>query len=271
MSGAAVVKNGYDAVMLDPRAALLHGPGLVLLAAPKKRTCMAAAAAIVQSLDLNAMSVVAIVSTPHRALSGIQQSVAQTGAQRLALVSQHVAMDADVLVVPNVADPALAQLLTTLSAHRRVLATVSAANATDAVDVWLDMGVSVPDFLSPSVSIQAMLSVAVLCPHCRRLETVDGAVVGRAGPTVVREAVGCEACGETGFAGHRLVVERLTPGLSFEGRVFRRRLMAGDRSDTLRQATLASGLQSMQQAMMAHVIKGEIALSTALEATAAFS
>jgi len=121
--------------------------------------------------------------------------------------------DPDIVMVGEIRDGETAQIAVqaSLTGHL-VLSTVHTNNAAGAITRLRDMGVE-PFLLAATIRVViAQRLVRRLCPHCRQPVAADGAAARIAGVEVGRtlwRARGCEACGNTGYAGRIGVYEAL--------------------------------------------------------------
>jgi len=162
-------------------------------------------------------------------------------------------------------DVEMARLAVDAAATRLIIVAVGAQDAIGAIDAALMLGGSgavVADVLRISVA-QRMLPR--LCPTCRRSRelTVDEQTALR-GTTLVDqplfEPVGCDACQQTGYAGHQPLYWALEPRPWLTD-LLRRRAPVGQ----LRQAAVREGEGGAFQAAHDLARQGVIAASTLIE------
>lgn len=253
--------------MLDPLTVLRRGPGLVLLSGPTGSGKNSAAMAIIQSLDLSKMSAATIEIAPRIALAGVQQSVVPDLDAQLPMLQQHLAMDTDLVYVRELHSPALAQLVCHAATGRRIISTIHTSDSTSALERLESLGVPPDEILALAPTIQAQRRLPRLCRSCRTPTSINGRALGREGPAIVFEAPGCERCKGTGRRGWRLAAERITPGLSDDGRALRRRFREGRRGAALREAVVAAGLVTLRQSAVRLALGGEVDATDAIVGT----
>lgn len=247
--------------MLDPLTVLRRGPGLVLLAGPAGSGTDAAAMAILRALDLSTLSAATIEVSPRTRLAEVQQSVVPDLDAQLPMLQQHLSMDTDLIYISALHSPALAQLACEAASRRRILATVPAADTTGALEHLESLGVPADALLALAPTLQAQRRLPRLCRHCRAPVFADG------GTRLVFQAPGCAHCDGTGTRGSCLAVERVTLGLSDDGRALRRRLREGLRGAALREAVVAAGLVTLRQAAVRLALAGEVDHNAAITGT----
>ena len=230
--------------MLDPLSVLRLGPGLVILGGAHTTTVAMAA---IRALDLSTLSAATVAVTPSAALPGVQQTIVRDLDAQLPMLDQVLLMDPDLVYVERLHRPALADRVFRAAESKRVLTTVTAESCLGMVAQLQALDISSERLLQQGPTLQVQKRIRRLCRSCRRLTTVSGDDMGRRIPTVVYEAVGCARCGGTGFKGWCFAAERLTPGLSTEGRALLRGLRKGLTGGPLREAVEAAGLVSLQQ------------------------
>lgn len=230
--------------MLDPLSLLRLGPGLVILGGTHTTTVAMAA---LQALNLSALSVATVEVSPSTALAGVQQTIVSSLDAQLPMLKQVLLMDPDLIYVEQVQEPALAELIFRAAESKRVMTSVAAGSCLEVVEHLLELGISAERLLQVAPTVQVQQRMRRLCPYCRRLTTIPGADLERRVPTVVYEATGCSRCGGTGLKGWCFAAERLTPGLSAEGRALRRGLRSGLRGVALRDAVEQAGLTTLRQ------------------------
>jgi general secretion pathway protein E len=120
-----------------------------------------------------------------------------------------------------------------------VLATLHTNDAASAVTRLTDMGIE-PFLLSSSLlGVLAQRLVRKLCPHCSTPALASD--VSPSGGTAERDAVGCAACGHTGYAGRTGIFELLVTDDALRGLIHARASEAA-----LREAALDTGMTLMR-------------------------
>lgn len=254
--------------MMDPLTALRVGPGMILLVGPSRSGKDTAAMAMLQALDLSTLSAATVEISPRRSLDGVQQTVVADHDGQLAMLQRLMDLDTDLIYVRELLGSALVQCALESAVSRRIISTLQAGNATDALGRLADSGAS-PWLVCEAVRVvQAQRWVRRLCLACRRPTTIPGSVLGREVPTVVFEPVGCGECRE-GFWGRRLVVERFALDHSPLGVAIRRDFLAGIHGTALHRAAQEAGLVTLREAAIGLVLAGETTVTEALQETPA--
>ncbi|MEM7472990.1 MAG: GspE/PulE family protein [Pseudomonadota bacterium] len=212
------------------KAALSQPNGLILMTGPTgsgKTTTLHAGLAEINQVGRKIITIENPVEIQNPGLiqMEVKPDLGWSFASALRSVLRH---DPDVLMVGEIRDGETAELAVraALTGHL-VLSTLHTNRAHEAVMRLGDMGV--PDFLIGSVLrlAGAQRLVRLLCNECAepvslsqnaRLAPLLDAMaqaVPEAGPPsewTTRKSVGCEACGNSGFAGRRAVFEMVDPG-----------------------------------------------------------
>jgi len=195
--------------MSDPMLAQFNGllaqpHGIVLVTGPTgsgKTTTLYAALSLLNSTTTNILTVEDPIEYD---LAGVGQTqvnsrIDMTFAKALRAILRQ---DPDVIMIGEIRDLETAQIAVqaSLTGHL-VLATLHTNDAASAVTRLLDMGIE-PFLLSSSLlGVLAQRLVRKLCPVCK---SNDGQ-----GNATAWHAVGCEACGQTGYQGRVGIYELL--------------------------------------------------------------
>jgi type II secretory ATPase GspE/PulE/Tfp pilus assembly ATPase PilB-like protein len=171
--------------------------------------------------------------------------------------------DPDKIMVGEVRDGETAQIAvqSALTGHL-VFTTVHANNVFDVIGRFVHMGVEPYNFVSALNCLLAQRLVRVLCGACKR--------EGEATPQALREsgldpdlyaeqrfweAVGCEACGQTGFRGRTAVTELLDVSDRIRQMVLERRPAA-----EMKQAAREEGMTFLRESALEKVFTGQTTL-----------
>ncbi|HYV98903.1 MAG TPA: ATPase, T2SS/T4P/T4SS family [Gemmatimonadaceae bacterium] len=169
--------------------------------------------------------------------------------------------DPDVIFVGEIRDIETAEVAVqaALTGHL-VLATLHTNDALSAVTRLQDLGLSRSSIAASVRGSVAQRLIRRLCTSCaqeaRGEITPDEARLARTlGARPVMRAVGCDACGNTGYRGRIPIMEiaTITPGIS--------ELIASDASvAALQRAAVAGGMRSLRDAALERAAKGETTL-----------
>jgi general secretion pathway protein E len=171
--------------------------------------------------------------------------------------------DPDKIMVGEIRDPETAQIAvqSALTGHL-VFTTVHANNVFDVISRFLNMNVDVYSLVAALNGVLAQRLVRLICPHCIE-ETVPSAemlVASRLVPEMVadwnfRHGRGCGHCRGTGYRGRKAVAELLV--LSEE---IKEMILEQQPVRKIREAARAQGMQTLREAALAAVARGETTL-----------
>jgi len=187
-------------------------------------------------------------------IAGINQIAVkpQIGLTFASVLKSIVRQDPDVIMIGEMRDSETAQIAvqSALTGHL-VLSTLHTNDAPGSVIRMLDMGVQ--DYLLTTAVnlVQAQRLVRRLCAHCREAFEPDDDLIGHwglldstaqaASGRMLYRARGCEACGNTGFAGRTVIVEMFAVSDAI-----RKLVLDRDDAGTIRRAALAEGMIPMR-------------------------
>lgn len=201
------------------RQALKGRDGIVVVTGPTgsgKTTTMYAALREIATEDVNIMTVEDPVEYELPGLTQIQVDP-KAGITFQTALKAILRQDPDVIFVGEIRDEPTAEMAAqaSLTGHL-VLATVHANDAVGAVRRLLDLGLD-PGTISETLRASlAQRLVRTLCTDCVRpaedpLDPEEARLSAQFDIRPPMTAVGCEACGDSGFRGRRPVVEILVP------------------------------------------------------------
>jgi general secretion pathway protein E len=228
---------GMSEPMLAQFNGLLAQPhGIVLVTGPTgsgKTTTLYAALSLLNSTTTNILTVEDPIEYD---LAGVGQTqvnarIDMTFAKALRAILRQ---DPDVIMIGEIRDLETAQIAVqaSLTGHL-VLATLHTNDSASAVTRLLDMGIE-PFLLSSSLlGVLAQRLVRKLCGECKRSEATPGGQVWH--------AVGCEACGQTGYQGRVGIYELLQTTDRIRAQIHERASEAD-----VRETALAGGMLTMR-------------------------
>jgi len=167
--------------------------------------------------------------------------------------------DHDKIMVGEVRDAETAQIAvqSALTGHL-VFTTVHANNVFDVIGRFIHMGVEPYNFVSALNCVLAQRLVRVLCQGCKQEAEADVKALQESGldPDLYSdqrfwEAVGCEACGHTGFKGRTAVTELLDVSDRMRQLILERRPGA-----ELKQAAREEGMTFLRESALEKVFTG---------------
>jgi type II secretory ATPase GspE/PulE/Tfp pilus assembly ATPase PilB-like protein/CheY-like chemotaxis protein len=174
--------------------------------------------------------------------------------------------DPDVVLVGEIRDHETAQIAVqaSLTGHL-VLSTLHTNDAPNAVTRLVDMGMEAYKIATALRGVIAQRLMRRLCPLCRQ-ESRDNVPtrIKRYIPegTVLYRSVGCPECAMTGYRGRFSIVEVLTMNPEIE-----RRIGAGATADKIAEAARHTGMKSLWESGLVHVLNGETTLEELLRVT----
>jgi general secretion pathway protein E len=246
---------GMSGEVLDRFESLIRQPhGIVLVTGPTgsgKTTTLYSALA---RMDTDTANVLTVEDPVEYELPGIGQTqvnpkIDLTFAKALRAILRQ---DPDIIMIGEIRDYETAQIAiqASLTGHL-VLATLHTNDAPSAVTRLIDMGVE-PFLLSSSLlGVLAQRLVRKLCPTCKTRDAHGH-----------WHAVGCSACGSSGYKGRTGVYELMSANDAVRALVHERASEA-----LLRDAAQAAGLRSMREDGERLVAEGVTSLEEVLRVT----
>jgi general secretion pathway protein E len=225
---------GMSATVLPQFDRLIAQPhGIVLVTGPTGSGKTTTLYAALSRLNATATNILTVEDPIEYELTGVGQTqvnarIDMTFAKALRAILRQ---DPDVIMIGEIRDLETAQIAVqaSLTGHL-VLATLHTNDAAAAVTRLLDMGIE-PFLLSSSLlGVVAQRLVRKLCPHCKRH---DG---------TLWQAVGCDACGHTGYQGRVGVYELLLTTEHIRAQIHHQASEAD-----IRHAAQKDGMQTMRE------------------------
>lgn len=252
------------AVLQAYQGALREPNGIVLVTGPTGSGKTTTLYAGLQALNDATRNILTIEDPVEYAIDGVGQTQVNTkvGMTFAAGLRAILRQDPDVVMVGEIRDAETAQIAVqaSLTGHL-VLSTVHTNDAPGAVTRLRDMGVE-PFLLASTLRlVLAQRLVRKLCVSCRRAEPAEAAAaraIGIEPGQPIHRAVGCSACGHTGYAGRVGVYEVLR----VDERV-RRRIAENADESLLAESAFSLGAPTLAASARAAVAEG---LTTAEEA-----
>ncbi len=207
-AGHKLDELGMPPAIEDAFETALHDPnGIVLVTGPTgsgKTTTLYAGLAL---LNDGSRNILTIEDPVEYAVDGVGQTQVNTkvGMSFAAGLRAILRQDPDVVMVGEIRDAETAQIAVqaSLTGHL-VLSTVHTNDAVGAITRLRDMGIE-PFLLASTLRlVVAQRLVRRLCPNCRKAEGADAGAAKRLGivpGTKIFRAMGCAACGQSGYVG----------------------------------------------------------------------
>ncbi len=238
---------GMQGALLQQFERLVHQPhGIVLVTGPTGSGKTTTLYAALSRLDASRSNIMTVEDPIEYELAGVGQTqvnakIDLTFAKALRAILRQ---DPDIIMIGEIRDFETAQIAiqASLTGHL-VLATLHTNDAVSAVTRLTDMGVE-PFLLSSSLlGVLAQRLVRKLCAHCKVPIEWDAATAdssAQPGPTY--RPVGCQACGQSGYAGRSGVFELLVASDNTRARIH----SAQSEAD-IRASAISEGLVLMRQ------------------------
>ncbi len=242
---------GFDTWTLEHFVTVLNRPhGIVLVTGPTgsgKTTTLYAALA---SLNTPDRKILTIEDPIEYRLAGINQTQvsAQIGLNFSTALRSFLRQDPDIMMVGEIRDleTATVAVQAALTGHG-ILSTLHTNSAASAIARLLDMGVEPFLITSTLNGILAQRLVRRLCPHCRAPHELSSETLSALGlgetyrqPMQSFRAVGCAACGQSGYKGRLALLELLIMDENLS-----RLVLSHCEARDLHRAAVAAGMRSM--------------------------
>lgn len=270
--------------VLDPRAAILTldamgftpgelgrlerlleaREGLILVTGPTgsgKTTTLYAALRRIQDRGVN---VVTVEDPVEYRIPGIAQVQVRerAGLTFGAALRSIMRQDPDVILIGEIRDRETADIAiqASLTGHL-VLSTLHTNDAPTAVTRLADIGIAPQKIAAAVKGIIAQRLVRRVCDACAEFREARTEEIARGLPerALLAEPRGCATCAGTGYRGRLAIAEILLGSGEVE-----RRIAAGDAADRIGQAARITGMTSLWESGIAHVVAGETSLDELL-------
>ena len=254
------------------RELLARPHGILLATGPTgsgKTTTLYAALA---SIDAQANKIITVEDPVEYQLEGINQiqvhpQIDLTFANALRSILRQ---DPDIIMIGEMRDGETAQIAvqSALTGHL-VLSTLHTNTAAGAITRMQDMGVESYLITSSVNGVLAQRLVRTLCPQCKQAYEPDEALLARTGlgrfvqpGQPIYRAVGCAACGQTGYRGRTGIHE-----LFLLDDAMRRAILEGQDANSLHQLAQRAGMHSLHEDGLRKVAAGVTALDEVARVT----
>ena len=261
---------GMAPIALTALRDLIHQPhGIILVTGPTGSGKTTTLYAGIGELDTTRFNIMTVEDPIEYDLDGVGQTqvnskIELSFARALRAILRQ---DPDIIMIGEIRDLETAQIAVqaSLTGHL-VLATLHTNDAVGAVTRLVDMGVEPFLVASSLLGVLAQRLVRKLCPQCRKPHTPDAAECqlleldpAQCRDVTIYTAVGCPACGHTGYQGRTGVYELLK--IDDTLRTFIHDNAAEGR---IREYARTHGMQSIRQDGLRWVRKGDTTLEEVL-------
>jgi type II secretory ATPase GspE/PulE/Tfp pilus assembly ATPase PilB-like protein/CheY-like chemotaxis protein len=245
------------------RRLLLHRDGIVVVTGPTgsgKTTTLYAALREIATGEVNVMTVEDPVEYELPGMTQIQVE-AKRGVTFASALRSILRQDPNVIFVGEIRDLETAEIAVQAAyTGHLVLATIHANDAVGSIARFTDLGLERAKVTGTLRGALAQRLIRKVCSSCSTevegaLTPAEQKLVDRYGVRPLRRAVGCDACGQTGYRGRMSVMEVMTGGAWLE-------TMPKEKSTPvdLLKAAVANGMRPMREAALERVAAGETTL-----------
>jgi len=242
---------------------LLHRDGIVVVTGPTgsgKTTTLYAALRQVATGEVNVMTVEDPVEYELPGMTQIQVEP-RRGVTFASALRSILRQDPNVIFIGEIRDLETAEIAVqaALTGHL-VLATIHANDAVGAIARFTDLGL---DHAKISSTLRGALAQRLLRRVCERcavavegtLRPAEQALADRYGVRPAKRAVGCPACGQSGYRGRVPIIEVMVVGPWLEPKV-----RAGSPAAELQKAAVGGGMRPLRDVALERVRSGETTL-----------
>jgi general secretion pathway protein E len=252
---------------------LAHPHGILLVTGPTGSGKSTTLYAALRHLNQPERMIITVEDPIEYNLSGINQIQVkpQIGLTFATALRSIVRQDPDVIMIGEMRDTETAQIAvqSALTGHL-VLSTLHTNDATGSIVRLLDMGVQDYLLTASVIAIQAQRLVRTLCTECRRpyrpptsvVRDLDLSRLAGTGDAELYRATGCPACGHTGYAGRRAILEILSMTDELRELVLKRCDVA-----EMNRLAVDQGMVPMREDGLTKVLAGETTVEEVLRVT----
>src|SRR6266852_5921145 len=266
LDSRATVKS-LDSLGLNPgeaeaiRRLLENHEGILLVTGPTGSGKTTTLYSAINEIKSEGVNIVTVEDPVEYRMQGIVQVQVQekAGLTFAAALRSILRQDPNVVLIGEIRDKETAQIAVqaSLTGHL-VLSTLHTNDAANAVTRLVDIGVEAYKIAAALRGVVAQRLMRKLCPTCKEvwMETPPDRIkpwipTG----TPLYRAAGCPDCAMTGYRGRFSILEVLTVSPEVE-----RRIAAGETAEHIATAARRSGMKSLWDSGLAHVLRGESTL-----------
>ena len=245
--------------------------GIVLVTGPTGSGKSTTLYAALQYLNCKEKNILTLEDPIEYQLPGISQTQVSTkkGMTFATGLRAVLRQDPDIIMVGEIRDEETARMAvqSSLTGHL-VFSTLHTNDAAGAVARLLDLGIEPYLVASSLLSSLAQRLIRVLCPHCCKPVPLSEADVSllqiepSVGGTMVREAVGCDACAMTGYRGRKGVFELL----QVDERI-RELIVHRAKASAIQKCATQAGMTTLRQDAIRKLLFGETSMEEVARVT----
>jgi type II secretory ATPase GspE/PulE/Tfp pilus assembly ATPase PilB-like protein/CheY-like chemotaxis protein len=266
LDSRATVKS-LDSLGLNPGEAdaikrlLENHEGILLVTGPTGSGKTTTLYSAINQIKSEGVNIVTVEDPVEYRMAGIVQVQVQekSGLTFAAALRSILRQDPNVVLVGEIRDreTAMIAVQASLTGHL-VLSTLHTNDAANAVTRLVDIGVEAYKIAAALRGVVAQRLMRKLCPTCKEVwMEAPPDRLRRWVPkgTPLYRAAGCPDCAMTGYRGRFSILEILTMNAELE-----RRIAAGEPADRIAEGARRSGMKSLWDSGLAHVVRGESTL-----------
>ena len=255
------------------RELVVRPHGIVLVTGPTGSGKTTTLYAALGKLDTDTQKIITVEDPVEYQLAGINQvqTHAQIGLSFANALRSILRQDPDVIMIGEMRDGETAQIAvqSSLTGHL-VLSTLHTNTAAGAVIRLADMGVERYLITSTLNGVLSQRLIRRLCPHCCDDVALAPELASKAGfspqtvvaPQRIRRAVGCEACGGSGYLGRSAIHELLVVDEALH-----QAILEGADARALHERARARGMLTLRDDGLRKVAAGVTSLEEVLRVT----
>ena len=263
LDSRATVKS-LDSLGLNPvesehiKRLLEYHEGIVLVTGPTGSGKTTTLYSCINQIKSEGVNIVTVEDPVEYRMPGIVQVQVQekAGLTFASALRSILRQDPNVVLVGEIRDRETAQIAVqaSLTGHL-VLSTLHTNDAANAVTRLVDIGVEAYKIAAALRGVIAQRLMRKLCPTCKQVwmeAPAERLKKWLPKETPLYRAAGCPDCAMTGYRGRFSILEVLTVTPEVE-----RRIAAGETADHIAEAGRRSGMKSLWESGLAHVLRGE--------------
>lgn len=242
--------------------------GIILVCGPTGSGKSTTLYSVLAEVNDSTINTITVEDPVEYKLDGITQVQVNTkaGLTFAAGLRSILRQDPDIIMIGEIRDNETAQIAVkaAITGHV-VLSTIHTNSAVGAVARLVDMDIEPYMVADSTVGVIAQRLVKKLCPHCKQKYVTtdeDMRFLGIDQPMEIYKAVGCKACGNTGYKGRMGIHEVFVLTSKIRAMINK-----GVAADDIEQEAINNGMVTLREDCLAHVFKGETSVDELIRAT----